>query len=119
MFNKRIYNNIINKLLGVFIHMNIKNMLIVAMEESAEIIQACSKAIRFGLHNHHPNKNETHENEILIEYYHLQAIIEQLQREKIIPTYSEERISAIKRDKLRRMRNCENLTKNNKRNNYR
>lgn len=85
----------------------VKNLLIQVMEESSEIIQACSKSIRFGLHNHHPNKIDTHEDEILVEYYHLQAIIEKLQENKVLPRYSEDRIAFIKRDKLRRMKKYE------------
>ena len=82
-----------------------KDMLIGAMEESSEVIQACSKAIRFGLDNHHPNRTETHRNEIVTEYYHLQAIIEKLQKDGMLPTYSEDHIKYIKKGKLKRMRN--------------
>ena len=77
-----------------------KNMLIVAMEESAEIAQACSKAIRFGLVSRHPNKKKTHNHEILLEYYHLQSIIENLQAEGILPTYTDGYIKSVKQNKI-------------------
>lgn len=80
-----------------------KNMLIVAMEESAEITQACSKAIRFGLVSRHPSKKKTHNHEILIEYYHLQAIIEKLQNDKSLPVYTEGHIKNIKENKIAKM----------------
>ena len=82
-----------------------KNMLIVAMEECAEIAQACSKSIRFGLENHHPNKSpiETHKDEIMTEYYQLQSIIEELQLEHTLPYYTENRIYAIKKDKINKV----------------
>ena len=94
-----------------------KTMLINIMEESAEIIQVCSKSIRFGLTGHHPNKTKTHDHEILTEYYHLQALIEKLQRDKVLPTYSEDHILSIKKDKLRRMKNNDNQS-NDKRKKY-
>lgn len=95
----------------------IKNMLIVAMEESAEIAQACSKAIRFGLLGHHPNKskNQNHAHEILVEYYQLQAIIEKLQHDKLLPYYSEEYIANIKRNKLSKTKKHYEANKNNRR----
>ena len=77
-----------------------KNLLIVAMEESAEIAQACSKAIRFGLVSHHPSKSKTHEHEIMVEYYHLQAIIEELQKDGKLPTYTNGHIKNIKENKI-------------------
>lgn len=95
-----------------------EKLLNVAMEESAEVIQACSKSIRFGLGNHHPNRNNTNADEILIEFYQLEAIIEKLQRAEKLPKYSEEYIKNIKKNKLAKMKKYETQTKNNKRNNY-
>lgn len=79
-----------------------KEMLVIAMEESAEIAQACSKAIRFGVNNHHPGKSSinTHANEIMTEFFQLQAIIEDLQKKNILPKYTGERVRFIKREKL-------------------
>lgn len=88
-----------------------ERMLVEVMEESSEIIQACSKSIRFGLDSHHPSKTINHDDEILTEFYHLQAIIEQLQRDKILPTYSEDSINYIKKGKIRRMKKHMNLNK--------
>lgn len=80
----------------------IENLLMVAEEECAEVAQACSKIMRFGLDSYHPDKgeDELHVDEVMIEYYQLQSIIEELQKNKVLPVYDEERIKAIKEDKL-------------------
>ena len=83
-----------------------KNLLIVAMEECSEIVQACSKAIRFGFNSHHPNKNktDTHAREILVEYYQLQAIIEKLQKDGNLPYLDNDFIKRVKKGKLVKMK---------------
>ena len=88
-----------------------KELLVIAMEESAEIAQACSKAIRFGLVSHHPSKSKTHAHEILTEYYHLQAIIEELQRNKELPTYTDGHIRNIKENKITKVERYMNKEK--------
>ena len=47
----------------------LEHLLVVVNEECAEIQQATSKALRFGLYNGHPNKETMNEEDILIEYY--------------------------------------------------
>lgn len=94
----------------------IDNLFIVAMEECAEVAQACSKTMRFGVDSYHPDKgeNELHVDEVMIEYYQLQSMIEELQKECILPVYDEERIKAIKEDKLNKVEKYYELyTKNN------
>lgn len=78
------------------------------MEESAEIIQACSKSIRFGLFNHNPRTpDRTNTDDIMIEYYQLQAIMEIAQSEGILPILTDEEIKSIKDDKKRKIKHYE------------
>ena len=77
-----------------------KSLLIRMMEECGKITQYCSKAIKHGLFSHHPNKSKTNGDEILIKYYRLQAIVEALQNERVLPTYNREYIEHIKRDTI-------------------
>lgn len=77
-----------------------KNMLVRMMEICGKITQYCSKSINFGLFSHHPNKNKTNGDEILIKYYHLQAIIESLQRDNVLPIYRKEYVNHIKREAI-------------------
>ena len=90
----------------------IKNLLIVAMEECAEIAQACSKAIRFGLETRHTEDDNFHRTEILIEYYQLQSIIERLQKDGSLPYFSEERIKNIKKSKIEKVQKYYEENKN-------
>lgn len=86
-----------------------KNMLIGAMEECGKITQYCSKAIKFGLFGHHPNnKNKTNGDEILIKYYKLQAIIEYLQRDHVLPVYGDDYINHIKRNTISKIKSHNN-----------
>jgi len=80
-----------------------KNLLVVATEECAEVTQACTKSIRFGINNHHPNRKTTNADEILTEFYQLQAVIEELQRDKMLPIYNEDYVRSIKRNKLKKI----------------
>jgi hypothetical protein len=77
-----------------------KNLLINAMEECGKIVHYCGKSIKYGLFGHHPNKSKTNGDEILIKYYKLQAMIETLQRNHVLPVYSRDYINHIKRDAL-------------------
>ena len=96
----------------------IKDLFIIAMEESAEIAQACSKAIRFGLNSYDPkNTNKTiHKDEILTEYYQLQAIIEELQFNDALPYYSYHHINKIKKNKINKINRYTNKEKKYKTN---
>ena len=51
-----------------------EHLMVVAMEECAEIQQAIAKSLRFGLQDHRPETpTMTNEQEILTEYYQLMA----------------------------------------------
>ena len=89
--------------------MRINRVLDCLMEESAEIIQACSKSIRFGLDNHNPKTpNSTNSDDIMTEYYHLQAIMEIAQDEGILPILSKDQIEYIKNNKKKKVKYYEN-----------
>lgn len=56
-----------------------ENLLVTLMEECAELQQAVSKALRFGMDNHHPSApGETNEMNIMTEYYQLVAVMDML-----------------------------------------
>lgn len=82
-----------------------KNLLIAMMEECGKITQYCSKGIKFGLFSHHPNKKDkTNGDEIMIKYYRLQAMIETLQRERVLPIYPKEYVNHIKQDTVNKIK---------------
>ena len=91
------------------IFMRINRVLTCLMEESAEIIQACSKSVRFGLDNHNPKTPDfTNSDDIMIEYYQLQAIMEIAQDEGILPILTKEEIKSIKDNKKKKVKYYEN-----------
>lgn len=79
-----------------------ENLLVTASEECAEISEAISKSLRFGLDNHHPNNEKLdNKNHIMREFYQLQAVIEELQYRGVLPTYDVSELCSIKAEKLR------------------
>ncbi len=65
--------------------MNTKEHLLVClMEECAEIQQAASKALRFGLEDGYPGANTTNVEDIEIEIIELIAVIDMCRSRKII-----------------------------------
>lgn len=74
------------------------------MEECAEIQQALSKAIRFGFDDHHPSRaDETNEEQLLTEFYQLTAMIEELQNQGIIESFTREKIAEVKQNKIKKV----------------
>lgn len=54
-----------------------ENILVTIAEECAEIQEAVTKSLRFGLNNHHPlEPNETNAQQLMLEFYQLTAVIE-------------------------------------------
>ena len=63
-------------------------LLTVASEECAEVQQAVSKALRFGLKSAHPDTpHMTNSTQILIEYYQLEAVMKMLFDEGILDSF--------------------------------
>ena len=65
-------------------------LLIVAMEESAELAQKISKGLRFGMDNYHPDDINQMPNayRIIDEFYQLQSVIRRLQETGTLPSVS-------------------------------
>lgn len=93
-----------------------ENLLIVAMEECNEVGQALSKTLRFGPNSKDPinKKAKPHGNEVVNEFYQLQALIEELQYQGILPKFDREDINNIKHNKKRRVYRNYNIEKSHK-----
>lgn len=79
-------------------------LMIVAMEECAEVQQALSKSLRFGLEDTHPETPElSNEKQVLIEFYQLCATIEMLQKKQILQTLPVSEIDRIKSQKIKKV----------------
>lgn len=76
-----------------------ENILVIAAEECAEIQQAITKSLRFGLDNHY-EENTTNAMQIVTEYYQLQAMIEELQKRMVLPYLTHEAIFDVKKSKI-------------------
>lgn len=79
-------------------------LLIKASEESTEVAQACTKALTFGLYSKIPGHESTHVQDILHEFYELDAVIEELQSLGIIPSITKAEELEIKAEKKRKMK---------------
>lgn len=92
--------------------MQIDLLFVCLMEEAAEVQQAVSKLIRFGSNNHNPKTPErTNVDDIMTEYYQLQAVMELLQEKGKLPILSPEEIRYIKKDKKRKLKYFEDRRK--------
>ncbi len=77
-------------------------LLTVLGEEGAEVAQATSKCIRFGLDDHHPDRERSdNESELLTEVYQFVAVLEMLQEygPRPVRKLSEAEIELIKSEK--------------------
>lgn len=80
----------------------LENILVTVSEECAEIQQAVSKSLRFGLDNHHPdNPDVTNADDILYEFIQLQALIESLQEHNKLPKWDDFTVQTIKNNKIK------------------
>ena len=78
-----------------------ENLMVIALEECAEVQQEISKALRFGVENHHPDEPFiTNGERILKEFHQLRAVIDMLVEEKIIHGLPEEEQNQIYYDKV-------------------
>lgn len=81
-----------------------ENILVTISEECAEIQKAVSKALRFGLENHHPDQPDcSNADDILFEFIHLQTLIEGFQRHGYLPKWDDYTVKTIKDDKIKSM----------------
>lgn len=81
------------------------------MEECSEIQKEISKSMRFGLGNYHPLTPEiTNEDNLLEEYYQLQAVIEYLQNVGVIKIIGKDKIQRIKQNKIDKVLKYEKLS---------
>lgn len=71
------------------------------MEEAAEVEQIASKALRFGLWNHHPNEKIPNAEHLVKELHDVRAMWEMLCEEKAIPC---EICNAIIEEKKKKVR---------------
>lgn len=86
-----------------------KYLLTVLSEECAEVIQAASKSIRFGVDSGYPGETTTNREDVVQEFYEVMAVIEMLQERGILPIWSEERIKLQKEAKKIRVENNKQL----------
>ena len=76
-----------------------KYLLICLMEEAAEIQQACSRSLRFGLDSSHPNGEKTLGKEITTEIADLLGVVSLLVDNKTIESPHD--ISLIEKKKIK------------------
>jgi len=79
-----------------------EHLLVCAIEECAELQQAVSKALRFGLDDGHPDKQTTNAEDIMKEYTDLIAVMTMLIGEGLIHDYFMDRAIEAKREKVLR-----------------
>lgn len=79
-----------------------ENLLITLTEYCANIQEAVSKSFRFGLQNHHPDKPDiTNTDVIMKKYYQIGTLIELLQEYGKLPVLSEDEIKKIREDTMK------------------
>lgn len=77
-----------------------EHLLVVAAEECAEIQQALTKILRFGIHAHHPSDPEmTNGEQVLTEYYQLQAVFNMLFENGVLKPFAESIIASLQQTK--------------------
>lgn len=75
-------------------------LMSIAAEECAEVIQAASKITRFGLDNYAPKAPiETNAHHMMVEYYQLAAVVEMLQKQGVLPVFTDKYIKQVKQEK--------------------
>ena len=78
-----------------------EHLLVCLAEEAAEIQQAVSKALRFGLQDGYPDTDRTNARDIMLEWCDLSAIITMLQYDNVLPRDIHQRNHYIaKREKV-------------------
>lgn len=81
-----------------------EQLLVIAMEECAEIQQAISKALRFGMDNYHPSSPEiTNGKAIWTEISQFNAVIQILIDNGILPTITTKEMDEMMEEKTRKV----------------
>ena len=80
---------------------SLNELMNILMEESGEVVVACSKINRFGLESRHPLRKETNREELTEELGDLMAIVKILVKKKVLDPYEIEMASRRKIEKLR------------------
>lgn len=82
------------------IHNKSQYLLTKVAEEATEIAKAATKSLTFGIDNYNPmTPKRTNADDIMMEFYHLDAMIEMLQKEGILPILTKEEEMKIKKEK--------------------
>ena len=67
-----------------------ENLLVIAMEEAAEVQQELSKVLRFGINNYHPDDPSlSNGRRVMYEFNQLKAVISLLQDRNILPVLND------------------------------
>ena len=85
---------------------NTENLMVTLSEECSEVIKEVNKTLRFGpgIPCFATNSNESNSYRIVKEALHIQAMIEMLQEEGVLPRLDSQTKNDIKEDKKRRVR---------------
>ena len=81
-----------------------KTILIYLCEECDKLATLSTKAVKYGLFDKRSNNSKTIGDRIMINYYRIQAIIESLQRDHLLPVYSKDYINNIKRNTIKQLK---------------
>lgn len=83
-----------------------ENLMMTAMEECAEIQQAFSKAMRFGMDNRNPlvADSATNMQNILTEYYQLTAVMQMLFENGVLEDISDDKKAKIIQSKKEKVK---------------
>jgi NTP pyrophosphatase (non-canonical NTP hydrolase) len=79
-----------------------KEVMLIAQEECAEVIQAISKVFRFGMDDVHPTTNKSNRDSLEEEVGDLLCMIELLQEHGIVNSTSVLNANVRKRNKLKK-----------------
>jgi NTP pyrophosphatase (non-canonical NTP hydrolase) len=79
-----------------------KEVMLIAQEECAEVIQAISKVFRFGMDDVHPNTNKSNRDSLEEEVGDLLCMIELLQQHGIVNPINVLNANVSKRNKLKK-----------------
>lgn len=89
-----------------------EHLLAIVSEECAEIQQNVSKALRFGVDNHYPDKpGITNGNQILEGFHQLRAVIDMLVIGRYIQPISESKRNEVYRKKIEAVEKWEQYSK--------